>query len=196
MKRNVNLVIWQISSLQFLGKTITDHDPIFFRNTSMKRGSWSGSFFQDPQKRDFTFCDCDFRSTTWVRIMLKMIQNYQIYQNYVDSRKNDPDHDPLFILVFLKKIGSWSVIVLPKNSINWSSIITTVGVSSTDYGWHEVNGDDINWSLVPQYPTCQSINLWDYFRLYDYTPQEVNFYLGEVENLGKHLKVKWFKELF
>ena len=103
------------TSIEFLGKTITDHDPIFFRNTSIKRGSWSGSFFQDPQKRDFTFCDCHFRSTTWVRIMLKtirimlkMIQNYQIYQNYVDSRKNDPDHDPLFILVFLKKIGSWT----------------------------------------------------------------------------------------
>ena len=30
--------------------------------------------------------------------------------------KNDPDHDPLFKLVFLKKIGSWSMIVLPKNS--------------------------------------------------------------------------------
>ena len=52
-----------------------------------------------------------------IRIMLKMIQNYQIYQNYVDSRKNDPDHDPLFILVFLKKNRIViHMIVLPKNS--------------------------------------------------------------------------------
>ena len=32
--------------IEFLGKTITNHDPIFSRNTSIKRGSWSGLFFQ------------------------------------------------------------------------------------------------------------------------------------------------------
>ena len=93
MRNEIKLIKTSVTdcvfSIEFLGKTITDHDPIFFRNTSIKRGSWSGLFFQDPQKRDFTFCDCHFRSTTWVRIMLKMIrimlkmiQNYQIYQNY------------------------------------------------------------------------------------------------------------------
>ena len=82
--------------------------------------------------------------------------------------------------------------ILEGVAYNWSSIITGIGISttsSTDYRWYEVDGAAINWSLVPQYPSCQSINLWDYFWLYDYTPQEVNFYLGAVENLGKLSRV-------
>ena len=153
---------------EFLGKTITDHDPIFFRNTSIKRGSWSGLFFQDPQKRDFTFCDCHFRSTTWVRIMLKTIrimlktiQNYQIYQNYVDSWKNNPDHDPLFILVILKKIGSWSVIVLPKNS-NVCHILSLIAAlwPCFNYDCHTVSMIVVNCNVH----LLQSVPFWIYFQ--------------------------------
>ena len=35
---------------------------------------------------------------------------------FADSLKNDSDCDPHFILVFLRKIGFWFVIILPKNS--------------------------------------------------------------------------------
>ena len=43
-------------------------------------------------------------------------QSQKVKSLFCGSWKNDPDHDPLFILVFLEKIGSWLVIVLPKNS--------------------------------------------------------------------------------
>ena len=64
-----------------------------------------------------------------IRIVFSMIrtqvvdrkwQSQKVKSLFCGSWKNNPDHDPLFILVFLKKIGSWSVIVLPKNSINKS----------------------------------------------------------------------------
>ena len=60
-------------------------------------------------------------------------QLQKVKSRFCGSWKNDPDHDPLFILVFLKKIGSWSVIVLPKNSIAKKQ---TSNFFHHSKGWH------------------------------------------------------------
>ena len=45
----------------------------------------------------------------------------------------------------------------------------------------------MNWTAVFQYPFCHTVDLEDYIDLDEITPQEVQIYLGNVENLGVSL---------
>ena len=42
----------------------------------------------------------------------------------------------------------------------------------------------MNWTLVFQYPLCQTLNLNEYFDLNEYTQKELQIYFGSVENVG------------
>ena len=94
-------------SIEFLGKTITDHNPIFFRNKSIKRGSQSGAFFQESTKKGFYLL--------WL--------SFLIHNLSPDHAKNDPDHaenDPK--LPNLSKFCGF----LEKRSGSWSSFYTCI----------------------------------------------------------------------
>ena len=80
------LILWFKGSyrilFEFLGKMITDHNPIFFRNTSIKIGSWSGSFFQESTKKGFYLLWLSF-----------LIHNFSPDHAKIDldHAQNDPD---------------------------------------------------------------------------------------------------------
>ena len=71
-----------VKPIEFLGKMITDHDPIFSRNTSIKRGSWSGLFFQESTKKGFYLLWLSF-----------LIHNFSPDHAKIDldHAQNDPD---------------------------------------------------------------------------------------------------------
>ena len=52
---------------------------------------------------------------------------------------------------------------------------------------YEMNGNDLNWKPVFQYPLCQTLNFTEVFDFVKNTPEEVQIYLGEIENLGINL---------
>ena len=54
---------------------------------------------------------------------------------------------------------------------------------------HSKFGPDLNWTTVFQFPHCQTINLGDYFDFDKFAPKEVQFILGDIENLGVTLNI-------
>ena len=63
-------------------------------------------------------------------------------------------------------------------------------MKTTDVQYHYVPGVDIQWSLAPQYPACQSIDLVDYFDFNVYVPSIIQFLLGTNENMGVTLLIE------
>ena len=52
--------------------------------------------------------------------------------------------------------------VLKKLSYNWTEIIKYIEISTKD-DWYYVPGENITWNLAPLYPTCQLLDLTNYF---------------------------------
>ena len=54
--------------------------------------------------------------------------------------------------------------ILTKVSYNWSAIIDEIWVYETnmEYDFYLINGSNINWSPIPQYPNCQVLDIKDY----------------------------------
>ena len=48
-------------------------------------------------------------------------------------------------------------------------------------------GRNISWSLRPTYPSCQVIDLGEYFNLTEHTPLQILFYIKKVNNLSVSL---------
>ena len=69
-------------------------------------------------------------------------------------------------------------------SIDWNYLVENILVYTTEKESYYVDGQDIVWDNVPQYPSCQTIDLMEYFDFDSYTPLEVLFYVAQVENFG------------
>ena len=54
-------------------------------------------------------------------------------------------------------------------------------------GHHEIEGIDLNWRPVFQFPLCKTLNFTESLDLNENTPKEIQIYLGEIENLGINL---------
>ena len=52
---------------------------------------------------------------------------------------------------------------------------------------HKIHGTDLEWKPVFQYPLCQTLNFTEIVDFDEYTPIEVQIYLGYIENLGVKL---------
>ena len=52
---------------------------------------------------------------------------------------------------------------------------------------HKIHGTDLEWKPVFQYPLCQTLNFTEIVDFDEYTPIEVQIYLGRIENLGVNL---------
>ena len=48
----------------------------------------------------------------------------------------------------------------------------------------EIKGEQIEWKLAEQYPSCQSIDLFELFKLKKSTIRKVQFRFRIVENMG------------
>ena len=49
---------------------------------------------------------------------------------------------------------------------------------------------DINWSLAPEFPSCQTIDILKYFNLKAAAPRQIFFNFNNVENIGVSLYVE------
>ena len=84
--------------------------------------------------------------------------------------------------------------VLQNISFNWTTkIIDRIELVYTDKAYKEILGVNISWSLVPQYPSCQIINIQNYFFDNSKSIRQILVNLGNIENLEVTLKFQEFK---
>ena len=72
-------------------------------------------------------------------------------------------------------------------SLDWSNILSQILVYPTSTKHMYFSGRNISWSLEPIYPSCQVIDLGDYFNLSVHTPLQILFYIKRVPNLSVSL---------
>ena len=74
-------------------------------------------------------------------------------------------------------------------SYNWSSIVDSISlISGSTFLEVKVSGKTLNWSLVPLFPNCQTIDLLDYFETRD--PFNLVFYFNKFPDLGISLFIQ------
>ena len=55
------------------------------------------------------------------------------------------------------------------------------------YILYSILGKDINWSKADQYPSCQPLDLFDYYDMETFTPKHIFFAFNKIDNLGATL---------
>ena len=79
-------------------------------------------------------------------------------------------------------------------AFNWSGIVDHIEITTTDSKKIIVNGKDIAWSFLPQYPACQTVDLNDYFEFNKSIPSYINIYFNKVPNLAIQLHIEDMKK--
>ena len=75
--------------------------------------------------------------------------------------------------------------VLRNISLNWMEIVKEITINiNENYEKIEIKGEQIEWKLAEQYPSCQSIDLFELFKLKKSTIRKVQFRFRIVENMG------------
>ena len=80
--------------------------------------------------------------------------------------------------------------ILKNISFNWNKLVKKVSIYTTDHQWFEVPGDDLYWPLAQQYPSCQLLDLFDYFNMDTITPKQIYFYFTEMYYFGVTLIIE------
>ena len=78
---------------------------------------------------------------------------------------------------------------MSKIAFDWSSILKLIEVTNTDNMKIRIKGEDIKWSLIPNFPACQTIDLNDHFDFNKNVPIYIKFKFNKIPNLGVQLKV-------
>ena len=52
-----------------------------------------------------------------------------------------------------------------------------------------VRSKDIRWSPAPEYPSCQTIDIANYFDLNTYSPKQIMFGFNKMKNIGVSLHI-------
>ena len=79
--------------------------------------------------------------------------------------------------------------VLSDISFNWSNIVKSIDVTTTDSKNMVKEGKNMIWSLMPQYPACQTIDLNEYFDFKTNVPSYIEFNFNKISNLGVKIKI-------
>ena len=79
--------------------------------------------------------------------------------------------------------------ILTAIAFDWSSIVKLIEVINTDSIKQKIKGEDMNWSFIPNFPACQTIDLNDYFDFNKNIPIYIKIYFNKIPNLGVELKV-------
>ena len=80
--------------------------------------------------------------------------------------------------------------VLSEVSFDWASIVKSIYVADENQKWFILYGTNITWSLHPQYPACQVVNLNDYIDFSKIVPSYVEFYFNNIPNLAVSIKIE------
>ena len=74
-------------------------------------------------------------------------------------------------------------------AFNWSSIVKLIEVTNTENIRIKITGEEMKWSLIPNFPACQIINLNDHVDFSKNVPVYIKFKFNKIPNLGVQLKV-------
>ena len=75
-------------------------------------------------------------------------------------------------------------------AFDWVSIVKSIEVVNTDDKRIIIKGKDIQWSHIPIYPSCQTIDLNDYMDFSKHVPFYIDIYLNRIPNLSAILKLE------
>ena len=75
-------------------------------------------------------------------------------------------------------------------SFDWTRIVKKITITTKDNKLIIVHGKDFPWSLIPQYPACQSVDLNDHFNFKMEVLYHVTFVMYKSPNLSIQLKIE------
>ena len=80
--------------------------------------------------------------------------------------------------------------ILKNVSFNWNDFVNEAAIYSIDKIYKIVNGGNIRWPIAEQYPSCQPLDLFDYFDMDAYTPLQIFFNFSIVDNMQVTLLIE------
>ena len=75
-------------------------------------------------------------------------------------------------------------------SYNWNELLEDAAIYSIDKKFEIVNGMNISWLIAEQYPSCQPLDLFDYFNMDANTPLQIFFNFSIVDNMQVTLLIE------
>ena len=74
-------------------------------------------------------------------------------------------------------------------AFDWSRILKLIEVTNTDNIKIKIQGEDVKWTFIPNFPACQTIDLNDHFDFNKNVPIYIKFKFNKIPNLGVQLKI-------
>ena len=71
----------------------------------------------------------------------------------------------------------------------WNDLIYSVDIFTSEYKY-QLFGENISWFLVEQYPSCQLLDLHDYFEMATIVPQEIIFQFNTLDFISVNLLIE------
>ena len=68
-------------------------------------------------------------------------------------------------------------------TFNWNALVKKVRIYSIDNKMKSIYGMNISWPTVEQFPSCQPLDLFEYFEIDANTPLQIFFDLYLVDNM-------------
>ena len=78
--------------------------------------------------------------------------------------------------------------VLSNVSIDWSNILSKIYIQSTS-GEYIFPVENMSWSVIPQFPACQTVDLNRYLNLSKIAPSTIFFLFKKIQNLGISVEI-------
>ena len=80
--------------------------------------------------------------------------------------------------------------ILQTISFDWTKILRSIEMIYTDGTRSKVLlSTNISWILVPEYPSCHTIDISKYFDLETLPPMQIFFSFNKLENMGVSLHI-------
>ena len=81
--------------------------------------------------------------------------------------------------------------VLSNVTFDWRSILRIIIIRNPSGNWLTwIPGKNISWSLIPQFPACQTLNISHYFDLKRDAPTQIIFHFNKIQNLGITVEIE------
>ena len=100
--------------------------------------------------------------------------------------------DGNFLLLSPSFYASLLILDILKNiSLNWNKIVKGITIyTNENYEKISIQGEKIHWKMVAQYPSCQTIDLFDFFNSEKRAIKEIHFKFNMVKNMGVTLLIE------
>ena len=80
--------------------------------------------------------------------------------------------------------------ILNHVSFNWDKIIHRIDMYTTEKMWLQVFAENMTWSKIEQFPSCQILNISKYFNFQEHTPLQIFIRLSKLNNTGVSISFK------